>query len=295
VDLGEEHFVHRKVHALVGDADETDVPTGTSGADRLQERLLGPDGFDHAVRPEPSGEFLDLPGSLIAAFGDDVCGAELAGQRLPVGMARHRDDALGTQLLGGQHPHQPNGAIADHGDGLAGSDLGGVGSEPAGSEHVGGGQQRRDQILVWLPRGSDEGAVGVWDAGLLRLGADGGRDELAVDEARRIPGPADLTGAVGDHERADDEVARLDRLDVAADLFDDADVLVAHGGVVGGFDSAVGPQVRAADARRCDTDDRVGGLDDLRVFGFADADLAGGVHDDCTHATLLILLSLGFL
>ena len=108
-------------------------------------------------------------------------------------------------------------------------------------------------------------------------------DELGVHALGLEAGLADLAGVVGDDERADDEVADLDGLDVGADLLDDADVLVAHRRVVDGLDAAVGPQVGPADAGRGQPDDRVGRLDDLRVFALLDPDVAGGVHDDSTH------------
>ena len=142
------------------------------------------------------------PGSdaLVAAFLDDVGGAELAGQGLAVGVAAHGDDALGAELAGGEDAEQPDGAVTDDGDGLAGSDLGGDGGEPAGAEDVGGGQQAGDQVVVRHAGGGDEGAVGVGDAGAFGLGADGAVDELGVHAPRRVPGAADVAGAVGDDE-----------------------------------------------------------------------------------------------
>jgi hypothetical protein len=85
---------------------------------------------------------------------------------------------------------------------------------------------------------------------------------------------------VGGEERADDELAGLDGGDVVADLLDDADVLVPdRGGAVDLLDAAVGPQVRPAHAGRGEADDGVGGLNDLRVVAFLDADVPGGVED----------------
>jgi hypothetical protein len=87
--------------------------------------------------------------------------------------------------------------------------LSGVGGEPAGAEHVGGGEQRRDEVVVGLAWGCYERAVRVWDARLLRLGSDAGVDELGVHALRLETGLADLAGVVGDDEGADDEVAGL--------------------------------------------------------------------------------------
>ena len=155
-------------------------------------------------------------------------------------------------------------------------------SEAASSEGISSG--------VGLPRGGDEGAVGVRDAGLLGLGADRLGDELGVHALGLEPGLADLAGVVGDDERADDEVADLDVLDLGADLLDDADVLVPHRLVVGGLDAAVGPQVRPADAGRGQPDDRVGGLDDLRILALLHPDVAGRVHHYSTHRVFSLVV-----
>jgi hypothetical protein len=97
-------------------------------------------------------------------------------------------------------------------------------------------------------------------------------------------GQADLAGVVRDDERADHEVADFHVLDLLADLLDHADVLVTHrGGAVERLDAPVGPQVRPADAARREPDDRVGGLDDLRVLAPFDTNVAGRVHDYSTH------------
>ena len=101
-----------------------------------------------------------------------------------------------------------------------------------------------------------------------------------MDAAGLVAGLADLAGVVGGEEGADDEVAGLDGRDLAADLLDDADVLVAHRRrPVDGLDAAVGPQVRPADAGRRRRMIGVGRLDDRRVVALLDADVAGGVQD----------------
>ena len=115
--------------------------------------------------PSPFGQLLDPRDALVAALGDDVGGAELAGELLAGLVAAHGDDPLGAELLGGEHAEQPDRAVADDGDGLAGAGLGGDGAEPAGAEHVGGGEQARDEVVRRGLRGGDEGAVGQRDRG----------------------------------------------------------------------------------------------------------------------------------
>ena len=188
--------------------------------------------------------------ALVAALGDDVGGAEVEGQLLPGLVPAHRDDPLGAELARGEDAQQADRAVADHGDGLARAGLGGDGAEPAGAEHVGGGQQARDQVVGRHAGRGDEGAVGQRDPGALGLGADGAH-EFGVHAAGLVAGPADRAGVVGGEERADHELAGPQGADLAADLLDDADVLVAHRRwPVDGLDAAVGPQVGPAHAGR---------------------------------------------
>ena len=70
---------------------------------------------------------------------------------------------------------------------------------------------------------------------------------------------------------------------VGADVFDDADELVADRAGLERRVAAVVPEVRAADAGEDDADDRVGGLDDRRIAPVAGGDGAGLVEDGCTH------------
>jgi hypothetical protein len=78
-------------------------------------------------------------------------------------VAAHGHDPLGAELAGGQDGQQPDRAITDHRDGLVWAGLGGHGAEPAGAEHIGGGQQAREQVLRRELRGGNQGAVGQGD------------------------------------------------------------------------------------------------------------------------------------
>ena len=211
----------------VGDADVADVATGSGGADGLQHRLAGADGLDGRVSTEPFGEVLDPGRAFVAPLLDDVGGAVVEGQLLAGLVAAHDDDALGAELARRENPVEADGAVADDDDGLARTDLGGDGAEPAGAEDVGGGEEAGDQVGVGDLGGGDEGAVGEGDAGVLGLGADRS-DGLAVNAGALVAGPADLTGVVRGEERSDDELAGPDRRHLGADRLDDAAVLVAH-------------------------------------------------------------------
>ena len=121
-------------------------------------------------------------------------------------------------------PSSPTAPSPTTANRLTGCDGGG---EPAGAEHVGGGQQERDELLVGHGGCGDECAVGQRDTCVLGLGTDGAH-QLGVHAAGLVAGLADFAGVVGGEERADDELAGLEGGDVGADFFDDADVLVAH-------------------------------------------------------------------
>src|SRR3712207_5951616 len=162
---------------------------------------------------------------------------------------------------------------------LAWTGLGRHGAKPAGAEHVGGRQQAGDQVLRRQARRRYEGAVGERDAGVLRLCAGGGTG-LPVDAGRLVAGPADLAGVVRREERADDELARLDQTYLAADLLDDADVLMAHRcRLRHRVGAAVGPEVRAAHAGDRQSDDGVGRLDDRRVGELLETHVPGAVKN----------------
>jgi hypothetical protein len=139
-------------------------------------------------------------------------------------VAAHGDDPFRAQVPRRQHGEEADRAVTDHRDGLARSDLGGLGAEPGGAEHVGGGEETRDQVCRGQVGGGHEGAVGQRNAEGLGLGAKDS-DRLAVDARALVAGPADLAGVVRGEERADHELAGLDRRDLSPDLFDDTGVL----------------------------------------------------------------------
>jgi hypothetical protein len=108
-----------------------------------------------------------------------------------------------------------------------------------------------------------------------------------VDAVGLVTGPADLAGVVGGEERTDHELAGLDRGDLGAGFFDDADVFVAHrGGLLDGVDAAVVPQVGPAHAGGGHADDRVGGVFDSRVGSVFESDVTGGINDCAAHSVV---------
>ena len=145
--------------------------------------------------PRPPVSSLTFLDAGVAALGDNVGGAELARESLPVGMAAERDDALGAELPGSQDSEQADRAVTDDRDGLTRPGLGRDSREPTGAEHVGGRHQRRDEIGVGLIGGRHQGPVGKRDAGQLGLGADVAHQD-PVHTVGLVAGRADLAGVV---------------------------------------------------------------------------------------------------
>src|SRR5207237_9596506 len=103
------------------------------------------------------------------------------------------------------------------------------------------------------------------------------------------------TGVVGGEKRADDELAGLDRTDLAADLLHDAAVFVAHRfGLGDRINAAVVPQVRAAHAGRGQTDDGIRRLDDTRRLAFHQTYVAWGVENCSFHVLFLLMPTSGW-
>src|SRR6266536_4319409 len=128
------------------DADVADVPAWPGRADGLHHRLLGADRLNHRVCAEPARELLDPRHALVPSLLDYVSRAELEGELLSWLVAAHGDDPFRAEVPCGKHGEQADRAITDHGNGLAGAGLSGDGTEPAGAEHVGGGEEARDQV-----------------------------------------------------------------------------------------------------------------------------------------------------
>ena len=148
------------------------------------------------MRAQAVGHVLDRRHALRTAFGDDIGGAELQRQLLPWFVAAHRDDPFRAELSCGQHPEQPDRAVADDNDRLARPHLGRDRGEPAGTEHVGGGQEVRHQILGGNLGGRDQGPVGERHPHPLRLRGTGRAECLTVGAGGLVAGSADLTGVV---------------------------------------------------------------------------------------------------
>jgi hypothetical protein len=96
-----------------------------------------PTHLQHGVDAFPAGQFADALDGRLTALGDDIGGAELAGECDPVRVAAHDDDLLRAEPLGGDDSAHADGAVADDRGALARSDLGDDGRVVAGAQDVG--------------------------------------------------------------------------------------------------------------------------------------------------------------
>ena len=91
-----------------------------------------------ASAPPPLGRFADLAGRIIARV--DGGGAPTLGQGETLGEGVDREDALRSQLMGGEHRHQAHRTATDHGHHAPGTGFHGFGAEPSGRQIVSGEQ-----------------------------------------------------------------------------------------------------------------------------------------------------------
>jgi len=270
----------------VRDADVAEHRAGAGDADGRLHRLAGADALERRVDADAAGHVLDLLDRLLPALGDDVGRAKLGGQPLAIGMTRHRDDPLRAEAPGSENAAHADGAVADHGDGLAGLDLRADRGVMSGGHHVRERHQRLHHLVgVTRARHGHERGAGQRHADCLALSAVAvAREHPAVQAGGRDAVLTVGAGAVAEHVRRDDEVTLGDSGHLAVHVFDHANELVADRAGLERRVAAVEPEVRAADAREDHADDGVGGLDDRRITSLASGDGTGLVEDGCTHA-----------
>jgi hypothetical protein len=133
--------------------------------------LLDADALEQRVGTEAAGQLADAIDRLVAAFADDVGGAELVPERNALGVVAEQDDLLGAESLCGDHAAKANGAVADDRNRAAGRDPGRNGSVVAGPNHVGECQQRGYERVVLADGQNDERAVCLRDANGFALAA----------------------------------------------------------------------------------------------------------------------------
>src|SRR3954451_8139958 len=271
-------------------------------------RGLEADGVDDGVRPAPAGEHLELLDDVgVLREVDDVGRAGAVARHLEaVVVLVDRDDLLGAEQDRARDRELADRARAEDGDRLAAGDVAELGAHVAGREDV---REEQDLLVLDVVLDLDRADVGERDARVLGLaaGVAAGEVRVAEDAARRVaehllghPGVRIRVLADGvelvltrpavaarDRERHDDAVADGEVADALADLDDLAhelvpeDVAALHGRDV----AVVEMQVRAADRRRGDADDRVAVVEDLGVGDVLDLHGVAARPDRGPHDT----------
>src|SRR6266511_804739 len=158
------------------------------------------DALEDRMRAEAVCELADALDCLVASVAHDVRCAELLCERDPAGVPAEDDDPLRAKTAGGDYAAQPNRAVADNGHSLSWADPGGQSRVVACRHHVGEGEERRHQRVVFADRQNDDRVAD-------RDGADVGADGL--DDADELVAHA-LTGLAGLHLAVGPEVAAAD-------------------------------------------------------------------------------------
>ena len=131
-------------------------------------------------------------------------------------MTAQDDDPVGVQAPRPDHAAQADGAVADDCHRLAGANLGGEGGVVARRHHVRKRQKRRHQRVVPVDGEDHQRPIGLGHAHRLTLAAADSVEAVPASvEARGVQSLAtEDAGAVGPHERREDEVADLHGVDV---------------------------------------------------------------------------------
>jgi len=284
--LAEEAAAPDRRILILGNTYTTDHTAGTNDPEGLLVRGHEADSFKNRVASRAAGEFAHVSDAFFASLGYDIRSSERDAKVGACLVTPHEDDALGTHLLCGEHSEEADSSVTDDGDGLAWRDACLVGRVPPGGVDVREGEESGVLRLVDGAGNLHEGAVGEGHAHGFGLAAgDSTVAPIPTVDARGLqPFEAELAGSVGVGKGGDDEVADLEGGDILTQLFDHADEFVADGASIRirwhGMERV---QIAATHARAGDANDRVSALDELRVRGCDDADIAGAVNVSSSH------------
>src|SRR6266566_2072765 len=162
-------------------------------------------------------------------------------------MTAHSDNASGSYLFGGEHSKEANCAITNDDCGTSWLHIRGMCCKPAGTHDVGECQETWDHI-VWRDfRSRHQRAIGQRHAEQRCLRR---ANPLAMLTGRLIAELTVWTSIVRRGERTDHKLSRFNVLHRAANILDNAAILVSHRSRLRNrVNSPVGPQVRTAHTR----------------------------------------------
>jgi len=108
----------------VRDADEPDRRAGSCDGERCRHRLGRTDAFERGVDSDAIRPLQDCLVRVLAALGEDVCGAERPGELLAGRVLAESDDPGGAEPRGSDDGRQTHRAVPDDGDHAARPDAG---------------------------------------------------------------------------------------------------------------------------------------------------------------------------
>jgi hypothetical protein len=263
--------------------DHDDAAAAPDDVDRRAEGVGVADRIHDDVGAPAVGHLFD-GGRRVPRRHVDRDRAHALGQREAVGKPLQREHRSGAARERGLRDEDADGPGADDRHDVVPADLGDRCAVPRGREDV---AEEHRGLVVDVVGERQQVDVGGRDADELRLGSG----QLAAEQPRaqhppvvaelRLPVAAEPAAAAGDVERGDHPLARAEPGDGVANALDDPDGLVA--GHVTRFERCLAVQevqVRSADGRQADPDDRVGGVGDGRLPHVAELDASvAGEHD----------------
>ena len=263
------------------------VEPGPGDAERRLHRLVGADALEHGVRADSPGDLLDRRAALLAALGDDVGGAELAGDLLARLVPRHRDrpsrrpsPTRPARRTGRPRrrrrrpPYRPRGR-RPRPRRASRSPSRRTASAATGSASSSG----MPSVLTRLPSAWCTRAYSAWPLSV----------KPRLSHADCTPARQCGAGVVAVAERHDHEVAGPERRHLCPDLLDDADALVADRRARrrSSFSPRYGhrsePQMQPATTLTMASV----GRGDRRVGDVGDADVPRGVDGGGAHGAIL--------
>jgi hypothetical protein len=238
------------------------------------------------VRTEAAGQFPNALDSLVAAFTDDVGGAELLPERYALGVVAEQDDLLGLEALGGDHTAGPTAPSPTTATDLPGPTFAATAAwwpVPMTSVRV-----SSDGISASSSRtGNTTSVPSACGTRTLTLAAVDVAPAVAtaMQALALQPLAAEHARSVRPEERRQHQIPGLHCAHLGADSIDDADELMSHTatGVVAGH-RLVRPKIATADGGARHPHERVGRLDQVGVGNALDADVAGAVHQRRAHS-----------
>src|SRR6185369_11094925 len=206
-------------------------------------------------------------------------------------MPAHDDDLFRAQTFPGDNAAKADRAVSDDRHRAAGTNFGGDCRVMTSAHYIRERQERWQQSVILSDRQLVERSVRQRNTHRLGLRTRNLfiTEEAAVDAGRLEPFATELASAVRPRERHDDEIASLNSSNVSANRFNDADRFMAH-------DAAsftlrhrfVRPKVAPADAGARDRKNGVCRIDDRCVTHVLDPNVAGAIHNSCSHKTNLL-------